>query len=269
MAKNVFIRLRKYYESMAATLRASSESASAFANNGDVGQVREKAYQDFLERSVPYKCNVFLGGFLFDEDGAESDQLDVIVTADIVPRYCLPTAAGEKSFSPVEGALAVASVKSTLTKSELYNALSGLASIPLTRSLEGVVNPNLKIPSYADWPVKILYASAQGLEPITLLGHVNRFYEENPNIPVCRRVDFIHVNGSCFILKVQPGMSTTDKASGQSMPLAVGTYHLVTIEPDLNAIIWILDKIQVNAAASTHILFNYGWILNKIHHVHP
>jgi hypothetical protein len=264
MAKPLFTRIRSHYDAVAATLRTAADAASVFANNGDVGQTREKAYLEFLKQSVPYKCNVFLGGFLFDENGAESKQMDVIVTTDTVPRYFLPVGVDQKSFSPVEGTLAVVSVKSSLNKEQLFDALGGVASVPLTRPLEGRVNPALKIRDYDNWPVKVVYASSDGLEPIGLLNHVNQYYAQNPSIPSCRRADFIHVAGSCLIAKVFPDMKLVDKASGKSESLPVGSYYLLTDDSDLQAILWILHRVQKCASASNQILFNYDWIIDRV-----
>ncbi len=67
---------------------------------------------------IPSKCNVFLGGFLFGEDGDESKQLDVIISTDTSPKYDFHNSGGKgKSFAPVEGCLGVASIKSFLDKS--------------------------------------------------------------------------------------------------------------------------------------------------------
>jgi hypothetical protein len=160
MAQNFFVRLRGYYENVAAVLRGEADTAGIFPNSSDIGLAREKLYVDFLKLHVPAKCNVFLGGFLFDLDGAESRQLDVIIATDLAPRFDLHNRDGAgKSFAPVEGALAVASIKSTLNKHELEDALSGLASIPPTRSLSGRQALGFTIANYPDWPYKIVYAS--------------------------------------------------------------------------------------------------------------
>ena len=138
----------------------NADAATVFPNPSDIGGAREKIYADFLRQHAPSKCNVFLGGFLFQDDGTESKQLDVIVTTDTAPRFDLHNPdGGGKSFSPVEGTIGVASIKSTLDKQQLFDALSGIASIPPTKSLDGRVSPILKVSNYDDWPYKIIYAS--------------------------------------------------------------------------------------------------------------
>jgi len=225
---------------------------------------RELAYAEFLKQHAPSKCNVFLGGFLFDDDGTESKQLDIIITTDTAPRFNFHNKDGSgKSFSPVEGTLGVVSVKSTLNRAELFDALAGIASIPPTRSLDGRVNVLLKIKDYDDWTVKIVYAS-KGIAPETLLAHLNEYYVANPVIPLNRRPNFIHVAGSCLIARAKEGMSLHDCGSGTAKSLAPGTYHLVTTDSDLQGILWTLNQLQLNATVSTHILFSYGVLMNKV-----
>jgi hypothetical protein len=264
MSQNFFQRLRIYYTKVAEVLRGEADAASVFANTTDIGMSRELAYAEFLKQHAPSKCNVFLGGFLFDDDGAESKQLDIIITTDTAPRFNLNNKDGSgKSFSPVEGTLGVVSVKSTLNKAELFDALEGIASIPPMRSLEGRVSALLKVPSYDDFPLKIIYAS-KGVAPDTLLAHLNNYYVENPSVPINRRPNFIHVAGSCFIARTQSGMGLQDRGSGTDRVLSVGTYNLLTTDSDLQAIVWTLNELQHHAAISTHILFTYGTLINKV-----
>lgn len=264
MAQTFFDRLRSYYTKVAEVLRGEADAASVFANTTDIGMSRELAYAEFLKQHAPSKCNVFLGGFLFDDDGAESKQLDLIITTDTAPRFNFHNKDGSgKSFSPVEGTLGVVSVKSTLNRAELFDALGGIASIPPTRSLDGRVNILLKIPNYDDWPAKIVYAS-KGIAPETLLAHLNEYYIANSAIPLNRRPNFIHVAGSCLIVRAQEGMSLHDRGSGTAQSLSLGSYHLVTSDSDLQAIVWTLNQLQQNATASTHILFSYDSLINKV-----
>jgi Domain of unknown function (DUF6602) len=117
MPKNFFTRLRNYYLDVAKVLRGEADAASIFPNTTDVGMAREKIYANFLKEHAPSKCNVFLGGFLFDLNGSESKQIDVIVTTDTAPQFNFRNQdSGGKSFSPVEGTLGIASIKSNLDK---------------------------------------------------------------------------------------------------------------------------------------------------------
>jgi len=264
MTQNFFSRLRSYYIKVAEVLRGEADAASVFANTTDIGMSRELAYAEFLKQHAPSKCNVFLGGFLFDDDGAESKQLDIIITTDTAPRFNFHNKDGAgKSFSPVEGTLGVVSVKSTLNRAELFDALGGIASIPATRTLGNRVNSLLNIKNYDDWPVKIIYAT-NGIAPETLLAHLNEYYTQNPAIPLNRRPNFIHVAGSCLIVRATEGMSIHDRGTGTAIPLPLGAYHLITTDPDLQAIIWTLNQLQINTTSSSHILFSYDSIINKV-----
>ncbi|WP_157315056.1 DUF6602 domain-containing protein [Chitinibacter sp. GC72] len=264
MAQNFFDRLRDYYKKVAEVLRGEAEAASVFANTTDIGISRELAYAEFLKQHAPSKCNVFLGGFLFDQDGAESKQLDIIITTDTTPSFNFHNKDGSgKSFSPVEGTLGVVSVKSTLNRAELFDALGGLASIPPTRDLGRRVNPSLKLRNYDDWPMKIVYATS-GIAPNTVLMHLNEYYVTHPEIPLSRRPDFIHVAGSYFIARIKEDMNMHQLNTGSYEAPNMGTYHLITTDSDVQAIVWTLYRLQVYASASTHIHFQYDFIINKI-----
>jgi hypothetical protein len=172
MSADFFSRLGSYYTDVAAVLRGEAKVASIFPNTTDIGMSREKIYAEILRLHVPSKCNVFLGGYLFGSDGTESRQLDVIATTDTTPNYnFLNKDNNGKSFSPVDGTLAIASIKSFLNKNELIDALEGIASIPGNKPLEGRINPMLKIGNYEDWPYKIVYAP-NGVSQETLSNHL-------------------------------------------------------------------------------------------------
>ncbi len=243
-------------------LRGEAESASVFPNTTDIGQSRELIYAEFLRQHAPSKCNVFLGGFLFhDETGDESKQLDVIVTTDTTPRFDFLNPAGiGKSFSPVEGTLAVASIKSTLDKKQLIDALEGIASIPPSKEIHGKKPPQLKIDGADDWgceewPYKIIYAS-DGIAGTTLREHLCTYFSQHPEISLSRRPDVIHVAGKYVIFRIRQGMSIQN-SDGSQVPLAVGDYHVLTTNPDIQAIVWVLDELQKRSLLSTYIAFDY------------
>jgi len=264
MPRNFFERLRDYYLKVAEVLRGDADAASVFPNPTDVGMSRERVYADFLKQHAPSKCNVFLGGFLFDEDGSESRQMDVIVTTDTAPRFDFHNrAGGGKSFSPVEGTLGVASIKSHLDKAQLFDSLGAIASIPPTRSLEGRVTLGTQILRYDDWPYKIVYATG-GLEAGTILGHLEAYYSEHPEVPLTRRPHIIHVAGSYVIFRVVLGISFRSVSQGTDEHPPVGSFRLITRNPDLQGIVWVLHSLQDNAAASTDIYFSYGNLINKV-----
>lgn len=257
-------RLRNYYLKVAEVLRGDADAASIFPNNSDIGVARERIYADFLRQHAPSKCNVFLGGFLFHTDGTESKQLDVIVTTDTAPRYNLHNRDGEgKSFSPVEGTLGVASIKSRLDRVQLHHTLDGLASIPPTKSLSGRVPFNLVLNNYDDWPYKIIYAS-NGLTADTIIGHLYEYYAQNQHIPICRRPNIIHVAGKYVIFRVDAGKTICDRTTGFRMPLAEGSFHCFTVDSDLQAICTVLNELQQRATLSSQIMFKYTGLVDRL-----
>ena len=258
MAKAFFHRLSTYYESIAATLKGDALAAGAFANTTDIGTSRERAYADFLRTHLPNKCSVFQGGYLFDEAGDESKQIDLIITTDTAPRFDhLNKDGGGKSFAPVEGTLAVASIKSHLDKAQLLDALWGLASIPPTRPLDGRISTFLKLRGYEDWPFKIVYAN-DGLEFSTVLSHLDAFYTENPSIPISRRPDIIHVIGKYLIFRGRDGFTL------DGVDMTPGKFVALTYQSDIQGLTQTLEGIHSNALASTHIMFRYDWILRGV-----
>jgi hypothetical protein len=137
---------------------------------------------------------VILGGFVFNTEGLESDQLDVIVITNKCPQFNMHNPDGTgKSFSAVEGTAAVISLKSDLDGDQLVGALKNLASIP-----EFIQEGR----SHADLPFKMIYAPA-GLSATTIKKHLETFYADNPDIPSSKRVDLIHVLGKFVISRVQ------------------------------------------------------------------
>lgn len=266
MAKPFYNRLYDYFDNIGKVLRGEAEVASIFPNTSDIGLSRELVYVKFLTQHAPSKCNVFLGGFLFGDNGEESKQLDVIITTDTAPRYNFFNEDGTgKSFGPVEGCLGIASIKSTLDKNQLIDSLNGIASIPPTHPIEKRVNPSLKFHGYDNWPYKIIYAS-NGLNAQTILGHINEFYTTNSQIPITRRPDIIHVAGKYVIFKMKKDMQIINP-DGTNLKIDDGLYHIFYKNPDIQAMLWTLEELQTRAMVTNHIIFKYGEIINKINNV--
>jgi len=270
MAKDFYKRLHDYYYKVAEVLRGEADAASIFSNTSDIGTSRELIYAKFLKEHAPSKCNVFLGGFLFGDDGSESNQLDVIISTDTTPRYDFHNPNGEgKSFAPVEGCLEVVSIKSNLDKAQLFDSLKNITSIPPTKPLEGRINPFLKVEDYDDWPLKIIYAS-DGISLETMQNHITEFYNNNPDIPINRRPDIIHVSGKYVIFKMRLGMSMMNIEDGKNKETELGKFYQFNQNPDMQAITWTLNDLQKKANISTQIIFDYNEIMNKVNqHQHP
>jgi hypothetical protein len=264
MTRPLLARLRHYYQAGAASLLNQAKAANMFANSTDIGISREKIYAEFLTYHLPSKCNIFFGGALFDDRGAESKQLDIIITTDTTPQFNLfnKDKCG-KAYAHVEGTLSIVSVKSAINKEELYNALNEMASIPATKSLEGRVSPFLNIKNYDDWPYKILYATSS-INYETVLEHLKAFYVENPTIQLNRRPNAIHVSGEYLIVRAFEGMTSHDPITGAKSSLIPGEYYAFAIRPDLQAIVCVLQELQNRVAASAHIFFLYNQFFDTL-----
>lgn len=262
MAESFFKRLNKYYAEVASVLRGEASASSVFPNTSDKGLNREAIYAEFLRQHVPSKCNVFLGGFLFGKDGQESKQLDVIVTTDTTPRFDINNKDGKgKSFSPVDGTLAVAAIKSMLNRHELEETLLSFSRIPLTSDIASF-SPSIRVPNLDDWPYKIIY-SCDGIDGANIFMHLIEYYGRNPDIPIHRRPNVIHVAGKYVIFRAAKGHTIYNQITLTNENAKEGEFRLFTTESDVQAIVWTLDEIQTRATASTHAIFKYHEIFNR------
>ena len=260
MPKPFFDRLRAYYLNVGEVLRGEAGAASIFPNTTDIGMERERVYAEFLRTHLPASCNVLYGGFLFNLEGDESKQLDLIVTNDVSPQYNLNNEDGQaKTFGCIEGCIAVASIKSTLDTTQLNNALDNIASLPDKQALDDRVNPMLRVPNYEDWPFKIIYASG-GVSLETLLSGIAAFYDANPSIPRFRRPNLIHVAGKYNVVRILPGGASA--RDGTAIP--GDTFHPYCDTTDVFALQYAVQTIQQHAIMSQHILFEYDEILSKL-----
>lgn len=260
--KPFFSRLLKYYEDVGKVLRGEAEAAAIFPNSSDVGGSREQIYVDFLKQHAPSKCNIFQGGFIFDMSGNESKQMDVIVTTDTAPRFNFHNKNDNgKSFSPVEGTLGAFSIKSTLDKNQLFEALRGIASIPMTADLKGRVNPLIRIREYEDWPLKVIYAN-NGISAEELWKHLHEFYAAH-DVPFSRRPNFIHVAGKYLIVKITKGMLPSNE-DGSESNAKENTFWVSANRPDVQAIAWTIDALQSKAMQTNHIAFDYSEIVQNL-----
>jgi hypothetical protein len=250
MTQPFFSRLSDYYAKVGSVLRGEAGSAAIFPNGTDIGQSRERVYAEFLRLHLPSSCSVSFGGFVFGLDGTESRQVDLLITSDSSPKYDFHNPDGNgKTFTCIDGLLAVASIKSNLNSSELVDSLENLASLPAKSDVTGKVMPLLNVPNYSDWPFKIIYAS-NGANAETIIKSLNDFYLERPNIPFVSRPNLIHVAGKYNIVRIGEGGGST--RDGTKLP--ENSFHIHQDTTDVFALAYAVQKIQNNAAASKHIL---------------
>jgi len=255
MTSEFYKRLRDYYAGIGSVLRGDAEIASIFPNSVDKGISRERIYAEFLRAHLPSSCNVFYGGFLFNLAGNESKQIDLIISSDSCPQFKFNNKDGSgKSFACTEGSVACASLKSNLDSKELENALENIASIPLMEPLgQGALpSPIIKLAFYDEWPFKIIY-SPKGISLETLLSSINKYYMENPSIPMVRRPNLIHVAGKYSVVRIYGDGATT----GDGTPIHKDSFFGQEDSSDVFALAYAIEEIQRISVQMPHILFDY------------
>lgn len=260
MPEPFFKRLRNYWCDVAKVLKGEAKPASIFPNTTDVGFSREQVYAKFLGMHVPSKCDVRLGGFLFDAQGNESKQIDIIVSTDTVPKFNFYNRdGGGKCFSHLEGTIGVVSVKSNLNKKELFNALENIGSIPAMAPLMKRVNPqyNLSESDYEEWPFKVVYAS-DGLDARTIKAHLETFLSAHKDLPITRLPNLIHVAGKYAVFRT---IRAVDLARSGAQ---LGQWRIIECDSDLQAIVWTIGMLTKYAESATQIAFTYPELINRV-----
>ncbi len=259
MAQEFYQRLQVYFSEIGKVLKGEADSASIFPNTTDVGMSRERVYSEVLKQHLPSSCNVYYGGFVFDLDGNESKQIDLIVSSDNSPQFNFHNQDGSgKSFACIDGCVAVASIKSNLDSTELIDSLKNIASLPNKASIDGRHIPQIKIKNYDDWPFKIVYAS-DGVSTETISKTIKRFYQDNSNIPIHKRPNLIHVAGKYVFTRIEEGVTTRDGTK-----LEPDTFYPQDHHPDEYGIPFAVIKIQRIAAASDYLSYRYDRLLNNL-----
>ena len=264
MKPDVFDHLKQHYISIAEELRSQATQAGLLTNPTGVGTEREEVYRTFLERHLPKACDVFLGGYIFDLEGSASKQMDVIVTGGTTLRFRM--SGGNRYIAPLEGTIGVAEVKSQLNKSTLEESLIGCASIPLMPDYQGIVAPYLKIAqeNWWDLPYKIVFAY-DGIEASTICEHLEAFYAQNPNIPITRRPNIIHVLEKYMVIRKTSGMTVLNPdGKPDAIQPEIGQYRPFSTGPDASAMTWTLIALQENAFLCNSLMYKYGEWHNKI-----
>jgi hypothetical protein len=261
MAKPFFLRLKEYYTQVGKVLRGEAGAASIFKNTTDIGISRERIYMEMLKQHVPSSCNMSLGGFLFDQEGNESKQMDIIVTNDSSLQFNFHNPDGSgKSFACIDGCIAVVAVKSNLDSNQLIEALDNIASIPdklpLTdkRKTFGMV-----IKGYDDWPYKVIFAS-DGIELEPLMNTLNQFFERNSQIPFHKRPNIIHVAGKYVIVRIeQEGRKT--RGGNKIEP---NTFYPMSETTDVLGLFETILSIQRIALGAKYVVIDYDEMHERI-----
>lgn len=262
MRNNVLKNLsEQYLQGIADDISNAKSISSIFPNMSDVGDVRENVLLKFLQLHLPARCSVVKGGLIFDSLGNVSRQIDLLVVNDFSLKFAYfdQHAQNSKNIQTVEGCLTAISVKSTLTKDTLYEALDNLASIPpmpieMAQSINPLLNADFRS-HYLNLPIKIVFAySGQSAEKTT--EHVHNFYNEN-KFNDQQKASLIIVNNSFCLQRIYAGGGIT--RDGTNIP--EGVFHPMHSNKKGKfgalPLLWLLMKIQETAQYCPHVLFNY------------
>jgi hypothetical protein len=258
-----FNRLRDYFQNIADVLAGDKAASSIFPNPVDAGTSREDILFDFLIRHVPARCEVIKGGFIFNSDGNESKQIDILVTNDLTLQFRQFDKGGQqgKSFNCIEGCYAAISVKTMLDKKNLIDSLENIASIPPMPDMHGKLNPSLTNPQrFYELPYKVVFAF-DGIAPETLISYINEFYS-GKKIHQNRYVNIFIVNRKYVVI-----YSGTQwlKTASDGTPLPPFTF--VAFNPPYvgaMSLLHLLSRIQECANFGSQILMDFGPYMNKI-----
>jgi len=261
MTAPFFNRLKQYYAKVGEVLRGEASAASIFPNATDIGTSKERIYKEMLKQHLPSSCNIMLGGFLFNQDGNVSKQIDIIITNDssLQFNFLNPDGTG-KSFACIDGCVGVVCVKTRLDSTQLVNSLANIASIPEKQPLTPERHsPMLKIKRYDEWPYKIIYAS-DGIRLETLMDSLNEYFIDHADIPLHKRPNLLHVAGKYVITRVEA--EGGERRNGTS--IEPNTFYPMIDTTDVYGLVSAILGIQVFALTSQHVTYRYDTLLNKI-----
>lgn len=256
MTKPIFKRLENYYESLGNIIKGQADLASIFPNTTDIGLTREKIYENVLIAHLPACCNVYKGGFLFDQNGNESKQIDLIVTFNRSLQFKMNDQNVNKSFACIDGCVGVVSIKSYLDSTQLNEALLNISSIPDKSA--PIFPPGFNVESYDTWPFKVLYAS-DGISVETAISTVNAFYNSNP-VPEYKRPDIIHVLNKYSLIYV----NKPNKTSNDGSPLTPYIYYPQVNNVDKGAFPYVFMRMQNIAECMNQMKLSYDWLMQKL-----
>lgn len=134
--------MQRHYAGLTSQMLAEIESISEqMHHQGEKGRNNELVLAEFLKQHLPSRYTVS-SGKVVAAGGRESGQVDIIIHDRMyTPAFVLARA---WSLVPVESVLAVISVKTTLTKPELKDALASIQSVrDLPRKAAITVRGNL------------------------------------------------------------------------------------------------------------------------------
>lgn len=258
---NVFNELIDSFQAQSEALSNEAKSKLVLSNKGDIGGERENILADFLKKHLPSRCGLVKGGYIFDSEGLQSKQIDLIVTNDLALQFKQSVNPGlQKSLATVEGCYAALSIKSILDMDGLTDSIENLQSIPLENKK---IKPNPQVKDIQEFvkamPLTIVFAYT-GVTLDTFKDYVLSYKSSNASLE--KFPDMIIVNNSYFGWKA--GMEDINDAYGRKLsPNSLWIEHTSNKIGGLG-LIHMLTKIQRLANIGPQILTNFEIYLNAI-----
>jgi len=206
-------------------MHIKAEKAGIIDQPSRTGDNREDILADFLKSHLPKSLSVYKGGKVFNLQGHESKEMDVLITNDISINFLEDM----HMFTNVESLASAISVKSSLIKASLYDSLANIASIPqLSDDVLQLYPPaNEQLGNFKEhFPSSLVFAYS-GTSAITTYRNVLEFYKERRSIPYNRYPSAIIVNGQYTMVFVRNEKVMTN---GQKVP--ANNYYLDILNSD-------------------------------------
>lgn len=203
---------RDYFKKQSRLLQSQYEG-SATNHRGDTGTNREHILANWLEKHLPKATTPELGGQIIDSKEQITDQIDIVLYNDNVPRF----GGNPKSYYFTEGVIAAIQVKSKITSSELSSAIDNLDSVkkcklrPSSGFTFGQPSENILTGIFAFELNTHDFASTQGL-----VDSLKRRESQGK-----KPVDFVYINQKAYIT-YNTGIWHTKNNKGEKTALPLG-----------------------------------------------
>jgi hypothetical protein len=247
-------KLVLYYQGCADELELKAKNVGLFQNNPDAGGKREDILANFLDRHLPARCRVNVGGYIFDSFGSESKQIDIFVANDLSLQFIgNRDNRFEKHFNCIEGCYAVISVKTLLNQAQLYDAMDNLLSVPKLDQMNTLLQLQDSHLYIEEIPQRIIFAY-DGIKSDTLKEHLNNYAFEH-GIEAKYLPHMIIVNKKYHFSKVGPWGYKEGKQPRQEWGVIQtweGTPHTGGI-----SLMHMLTRIQKYSTICSQLIINY------------
>ena len=186
-------RIKNYFNNISKKLTIESDLAGGGNHRGDIGTNREEIFKNFLNNHIPNRLKAQLGGEILGLNGMHSGQLDIIISNDIGGRF----EEKEKTFFIAESVASVISVKSFLDKSQLFDALGNISSVPelSTDILSFDSTAKHQKNEFFKYHPSLHIIAYNGLSAKKISEHLKEYYTINKSIKTNRYPSNIIVNG--------------------------------------------------------------------------